>query len=156
MQLLVLLKSRHSRRILFGAPCKFKSVKNCWSHLPNMHTYLVNFGLFTHYTKFIWLAWHQMSTIWHQHEHTHALLQSRRPLSLLLHSGRLTRLHPSNREKFSSDMSVINAPNFKLIFVSPNNQLSWVVKAPSSWNFLFWAYWDELEWMDAPPTTFGD
>ena len=51
----------------------------CWSHLPNLHTYLVNFWLFTHYPKFNWLNQHQISTLWHQHEHTHTFLQSRSP-----------------------------------------------------------------------------
>ena len=40
---------------------------------------LVNLTLLNHYPKFYWLNRHQMSTLWHQHEHTHAYLQSRRP-----------------------------------------------------------------------------
>ena len=60
-------------------PPKYNLKGGCWSHLHNMHTYLVNFGLFTDYPTFNWLTWHQMITLWNQHEHTHNLLQSRRP-----------------------------------------------------------------------------
>ena len=51
---------------------------------------LVNLTLLNHYPKFYWLNWHQRSTVWHQHEHTHTYLQSRMQLSHLLHLGRLT------------------------------------------------------------------
>ena len=36
---------------------------------------LVNLSLLKHYPKFYWLNQHQMSTLWHHHEHTHAYLQ---------------------------------------------------------------------------------